>query len=69
MALGDTGPMGFCGYARDGHITSLYIHPDSEEQGVGRALLTHVLEDARAHGVTDFYVEASEMAFPLFDGL
>ncbi|NKB45130.1 MAG: GNAT family N-acetyltransferase [Alphaproteobacteria bacterium] len=69
VAIDDSGPMGFCGYARDGHITSLYIRPDCAGQGIGKKLLTHVLEDARAHDVTDFHVEASAMAIPLFEKL
>lgn len=67
VAVDESGPLGFCGYARDGHITSLYIRPDSAGQGIGKALLTHVLEDARAHDITSFHVEASEKAIPLFE--
>lgn len=29
VAIDDSGPLGFCGYGKDGHITSLYIRPDS----------------------------------------
>lgn len=67
VAIDDSGPIGFCGYAPDGHITSLYIRPDRSGQGVGRALLSHVLEDAQAKGITKFHAEASEMAIPLFE--
>ncbi len=67
VAVNDSGPIGFCGYAADGHITSLYIRPDCAGQGVGRALLSHVLEDAQDKGITKFHAEASEMAIPLFE--
>lgn len=60
-------PMGFCGYALDGHITSLYIRPDCAGKGVGKALLQYVLDQAREHGITSFHVEASKMAIPLFE--
>lgn len=62
-----SGPMGFCGYAMDGHITSLYVRPDCAGTGVGKALLTYVLDQARDKGVTKFHVEASTMAIPLFE--
>lgn len=67
VAIDDSGPLGFCGYARDGHITSLYIRPDFAGKGIGRALLQQVLDDAREHGIKAFHVEASEMAIPLFE--
>lgn len=60
-------PMGFSGYDMDGHITSLYVRPDCAGQGVGKALLTYVLDHARENGVTKFHVEASTMAIPLFE--
>lgn len=60
-------PMGFSGYSMDGHITSLYVRPDCAGQGVGKALLTYVLDHARDNGVTKFHVEASTMAIPLFE--
>lgn len=60
-------PVGFCGYALDGHITSLYIRPDCAGQGIGKALLTYVLDHARENGVTRFHAEASKMAIPLFE--
>lgn len=67
VAVDDSGPIGFSGYAADGHITSLYIRPDRAGQGVGRALIGHVLEHANAHGVNRFHFEASTMAIPLFE--
>lgn len=60
-------PMGFCGYMPDGHISSLYVRPDCAGKGVGSALLTHVLGDARANGITSFHTRASKMAMPLFE--
>lgn len=66
VALDGTTPLGFCGYAPDGHITSLYVRPESAGKGVGSALLEYVLEDARAHGIKAFRTEASHMAIPIF---
>lgn len=64
---GGSGPIGFSGYAMDGHITSLYIRPDCAGKGVGKALLQYVLDHARENGVTKFHVEASASAIPLFE--
>lgn len=69
VAIDESGPLGFCGYTKDGRIASLYIRPDCAGKGIGKALVTHVLEDARAHGVETFHTEASEMAIPLFEKL
>lgn len=67
VAVDDSGPLGFCGYGKDGYIASLYVRPDCAGKGVGKALLQHVLDDARDHGVTAFHTKASAMAIPLFE--
>jgi ribosomal-protein-alanine N-acetyltransferase len=49
---------------RAAHLVSLAIAPASRRQGVGRALVLHVLRDLRAAGVTvlDLEVRPSNMA-------
>lgn len=41
--------VGFVAYA-DAEVTWLYVHPDHQGHGVGRALLRHALDHARATG-------------------
>ncbi len=67
VAVDDTGPLGFCGYEQNGHIASLYIRPDSSGKGIATALVGHVLEEARAHGINKFFAEASEMSVRVFE--
>lgn len=52
---------------RDGHIDFLYCRPDMAGKGIAPALLDAVLDAGRAMGVESFYVEASEVARPLFE--
>ncbi len=66
MAVDDSGPLGFCGYEPDGHIASLYIRSDSSGKGIATALVSHVLEEARAHGIKRFFAEASDLSVPVF---
>ena len=67
VAVDESGPLGFCGYGKEGYIASIYIRADCAGQGIGRALLQHVLDDARAHGINAFHAEVSAMAIPLFE--
>ena len=55
VAVDDTGPLGFCGYETNGHIASLYIRSDSSGKGIATALVGHMLDEARAHGIRKFF--------------
>lgn len=49
------------------YIDMLYVHPDFHRQGMGAALLQAVLSEGQAQNITDFSVEASIPARPLFE--
>jgi GNAT superfamily N-acetyltransferase len=46
VSVVDGAPAGFITF-RDGWIDHLYVHPDRQGQGIGRALLAKALEDGR----------------------
>ena len=59
--------IGFCGLAtEDGHIVSLYLHPDFTRQGYGTKVLNYVLNVGIEAGITKFYTEASFFSEPVF---
>jgi putative acetyltransferase len=60
---------GFSDLEPDGHIDSLYVHPDFHRRGVARALLRHVEETARAMDLHRLYTEASIIARPAFEAV
>jgi GNAT superfamily N-acetyltransferase len=47
-------------------VSLMATPPQHQRQGVGRALLTHVIEDYRRRGVTRFHLGATEAGFPLY---
>ena len=51
----------------DGHIDQLYARPDAVGTGVAGEVLDRLIAAARAAGTTRLYVEASELARPLFE--
>lgn len=68
VAVDASGPLGFCGIAADGHVTSLYVASRATRQGLGSRLLWLAMNDARqAFGVTRFYTEASFFSHPVFE--
>jgi len=58
---------GFSGLKNDGHVVSVYVHPDYFRQGIGSRLLTAVIESARDREIAQLYSEASEFSKPLFE--
>ena len=50
----------------DGHVDMLYARPDAAGTGVAGDLLDRLIAAARAAGTERLYVEASELARPLF---
>lgn len=62
----DGGYLGFTDLEADGHIDLLYAAPEAEGQGIGTQLLTALEAHARQQGMARLYVEASELAKPLF---
>ncbi|AYV48380.1 GNAT family N-acetyltransferase [Caulobacter flavus] len=51
----------------DGHVDHLYCHPDFAGQGVASRLLETVIQHAAEQGIAALYVEASELARPVFE--
>jgi putative acetyltransferase len=67
VAVADDGTyLGFADLEVDGHIDLLYAAPEAEGLRLGTFLLTALEDAARRHGLTELYVEASELARPLF---
>ncbi len=68
VAVDDHGRLlGFGDMEADGHLDFLYCAPDAAGRGVGSALLAALEDVARAQGSTRIFVEASELARPLFE--
>jgi putative acetyltransferase len=51
------------------HIDLLYVHPDQHRRGLGRRLLTALVDTARSHGATRLTAHVSLTARPLFETL
>ncbi|WPF88583.1 GNAT family N-acetyltransferase [Cyanobacterium aponinum UTEX 3222] len=58
--------VGFCGLRKNGHIASLYIHPDYTRQGYGTKLLNYVLNIGINRQIKRFFTEASFFSYPVF---
>lgn len=62
----DDHPIGFIDLEADGHIDMLFVDPHHAGQGVAAALYAALEAQARARHITRLFVEASEMARPVF---
>lgn len=58
--------VGFGGLAADGHLTALYVRHDRLRQGVGTALVRHLLAQGIAQGLPRLYTEASAFSQGVF---
>lgn len=56
----------FCGLEENGHIASLYVHPNYSRQGYGTEILKFVLTEGQNIGLEVFHTEASFLSQPLF---
>lgn len=59
-------PIGFIDLEADGHVDMLFVDPDHGGRGVASALYAELESRAQALGLTRLYVEASELAHPVF---
>ncbi|WP_199792401.1 GNAT family N-acetyltransferase [Allosphingosinicella vermicomposti] len=59
--------LGFGDMEADGHLDFLYTAPEGEGRGVGSALYAALEDAARASECARIFVEASELARPLFE--
>jgi putative acetyltransferase len=67
VAMVDQQAVGFITLEADDHIDWTYVHPDYQRRGIASALYQHLEQQARQRGITKLYVEASELARPLFE--
>ena len=68
VAVDDDGfPLAYGDLESDGHIDHLYCRPNAIGQGVASALYDRLEAVARERGISRLYVEASELARPLFE--
>lgn len=58
--------VGFCGIARDGHITGLYVDAAWTRKGIGRRLLEEILQVGVREGIARCYAEANPLSLPVF---
>lgn len=59
--------LGFAELEADGHLDMLYVAPDAEGLHVGARLYAALETHARNQGMRRLFVEASELARPLFE--
>lgn len=60
-------PLGYGDLEPDGHLDHLFCRPDVIGKGVGSALIRALEQAARRSAITMIYVEASEVARPVFE--
>ncbi|PQJ49105.1 GNAT family N-acetyltransferase [Vibrio jasicida] len=59
--------VGYSDVQPSGLVDHFFCHHEHQGQGVGRALMTHVLEQAKAKGLTRIYSEVSVTARPFYE--
>lgn len=72
IAWGDDGPMCTVSVTPTGDtagITLMATPPEHQRKGVGRALLSQVIDDYRRRGVERFHLGATEAGRPLYESL
>jgi putative acetyltransferase len=60
-------PVAFCGLGHDGHIASLYVHPDYNRMGYASQLLQYIMERGERGGMRRFHTEASFLSKAVFE--
>ena len=60
-------PIGFAELESSGHIDRVYVSADHQRRGVGRSLLSSVVDEACRLGVVRLFTEASITARPFFE--
>jgi GNAT superfamily N-acetyltransferase len=69
IAWGDDGPMSAVSVTPTGNtagISLMATPPEHQRKGMGRALLSRVIDDYRSRGVERFYLTATEAGLPLY---
>jgi formylmethanofuran dehydrogenase subunit C len=60
-------PVGFAELNPDGYLDRVYVSPDHNRRGVGRALMRELITEARQRGLARLWVEVSLTARPFFE--
>ena len=72
IAWGDDGPMSAVSVTPTGNTAGISVMatpPEHQGKGMGRALLTQVIDGYRSRGVERFYLTATEAGLPLYASL
>lgn len=72
IAWGEDGPMSAVSVTPTGNTAAISLMatpPQHQRKGMGRALLTQVVEDYRGRGVVRFHLGATEAGRPLYESL
>lgn len=54
---------------RRGHLMNVYTHPDFRRQGVGRRMVSLLIDEARNRGISEISLDATEAGRPLYESL
>ena len=54
---------------RRAHLMNVYTHPDFRRQGVGRTMVSLLIDEARNRGITEISLDATEAGRPLYRAL
>ena len=66
MSIVEKPPWFGCPSGRLGLLSSMYTAPDYRRRGIGRELLTRVVEEARRQGCSAVHITASDMGVLLY---
>lgn len=50
-----------------GYLFNFYTRPEYRRQGIATAILNQIMDEARRRGVCDLFLNAREMAIPLYE--
>lgn len=67
VAVQDDDIVGFAELTADGVVLMMFVHKDTQRQGVGTALLAALEHEARGNGVHEMKTESSITAVPFFE--
>lgn len=59
--------VGYADLQNDGLIDHFFCHQDHQREGVGRALMTHILHEGRKKNIKCYYSQVSITAKPFFE--
>ncbi len=54
---------------RRAHLMNVYTHPDFRRQGVGRTMVSMLIDESRDRGITEISLDATEAGRPLYRAL